>query len=103
MRVRMPVNEKSVGLREHIGIPIRGSNDPAEPLALPESLVADGDVLRRDALRRLHRRIEAETLLRCATCEIRVRAQLLPLVGITNERENAVPDEVHRSFVSREQ
>ena len=104
MWIRVPVDEKPIRLREYIRIPVRRRDDPAQAIAHANRAFAHGDVAGSDALRRLHRRVEAQALLRRAAREpFRIRAQLLPLVRIPDEREDPVSDEIDRRLVAGEE
>ena len=69
---------------------------------LPASITSavELEVPDRDAARELHRAVEAEQLVDRGVVEPGIGAQPLELVGMAEQRQCAVADQVHRGLVA---
>ena len=96
-----PADVEAVGARAPVGlVAVRRGQAAHHEHALLDGLAAHLDLPQRDAARHLHGRVVAEELLDGAAVQRRVGAQALELVGVAEEGEGAVADEVHGRLVA---
>ena len=67
-----------------------------------DRLTTELEIDEGDATRELHRAVVAQQLLHRVGDQVRFGVQRGELIGVAQQREGAVPDEVHRRLVSRE-
>ena len=94
---------EAVGLVEHRRVAVRRADAADHERALPDRHAAELHVLERDAHGALHRAVEAQHLLDRALQQLGLRAQARELVGVLQERERPVPDQVRGRLVTGEQ
>ena len=85
---------------EVLGIVVGRAEDREDERTGLDALAVDLDVLQRDAPGELHRRVEAQELVDRVADEVGLRAQELELVGMAQECERSVPDQVDGRLVA---
>jgi len=94
---------QAVGLGELVGIPVGGAQHGHQQLPFEDGPAAQFEVRCRDPGRPLHRRVPTQQLLDGGLDQLRLVAQPRHLVGVSQEREGAVADQVDRGLVAGDQ
>ncbi len=99
-----PAPEQEVGAAcapdiETVGIAVGGAEKYVDVIALFQRMPVDSAILDHAAEVGLHRRIEAHQLLDRGGDEAGIVAQALELVGVAQEREDAVADQIDGGLV----
>src|SRR5262245_40761158 len=91
---------EAVGIDKLRGIAVSGTDRRHYHGALPDRVAIDLDVFARDARGALDGAVVAQELLDRARGERRISLQSPELVGMAQERQHPVADEVHRRLVT---
>ena len=103
MLVAFARDVEAVGIGKLRRVPVRRRQQDHRLLALLQRRATDLHLLQRDAACELHRRVIAQYLLDCALGQRRVVPQLGELIGVAQQRQRAVADQVHRRLVTGNQ
>src|SRR5882672_9786355 len=104
MRVRVTRDVKGLRIRKYLGIPICRGNKPPKAVVLPQGLAPQLPILRRNALDRFDGRIIAQALLRRPLGPAGwVLLELCPLLGMLEEGQGAIAQEVDGGLVAGQQ
>ena len=87
-------------LAEVRGVVVGGAEQGEDERTLLDGVAAELDVGERDAARELHRAVVAEQLVDAVDDQRRVVVQELELVGVPQQRQRAVADQVHGRLVA---
>ena len=91
-------------MRKHFGIPVGGGNKPPQAVVLAQDLAPQLHILRRNALDRFDGRIITQALLRRLLGPAgRVLLEQRPLLGMTQEGQGAITQEVDGGLVAGQQ
>ena len=103
MRVRVPGDVKGLRVRKHFRIPVGGGNKP-QAVVFPQDFVPHLYILRRNTLDRFDGRIIAQALLgRRLGPAGRVLLEEGPLLGMTEEGQGAITQQVDGGLVAGQQ